>query len=104
MGTHSRRGNIIKWYEYTMEAPKKEDELSEDDAENIGDYDMAGSDNNMNSPDSIASNGVHERYGDEEIDLDTIDMDDSDKELVASIMAKFKDAKQESVDSLFDGN
>ena len=115
MASYSKRGNIIKWYEYTME--KKEDEnlealngegvsadeadgfIESDDASGIAVSDVVASDGMAS--DVIASNGVHERYGDEEIDLDSIDMDDSDKELVASIMAKFKDAKQESVDSLF---
>lgn len=69
--------SLYKWYEVNITDDSKE-EASSDEV----------------NPDSLEND-------DEEIDLDQTDLSDDDKDLVMSIMAKFKDAHQDSVDSLF---
>lgn len=101
---------IIKWYEYTMDVDgnKSEDnstgnsDNSDDDFNSLEAHQIDPETGVNDSEDTIASNGVHERYGSDSIDISSLDMSDDDKDLVESIMTKFKGAKQNSVDSLFE--
>lgn len=77
---------LYKWYEVNMKEPEDEASSSEDQ---------------FPTDSSEYESG---EYSDEEIDLDQTDLCDDDKDLVMSIMAKFKDAHQDSVDSLFVDN
>ena len=79
-----RTRNIIKWYEYKMTYPDDPAESSED------------------VPDSDeVRQTLEEMTQDEEIDLSTAGLQDDEQELIESIMAKFKEAKQNTVDDLF---
>ena len=89
-----RTKSLIKWFEYNMapkqepappvnEEPAKAPVTEEASSAPITDENMAG-------------------FGDEEeIDLATTGLSEDDQDLVASIMAKFKEAKQSSVDDVF---
>lgn len=78
------RKNIIKWYEYQMDygdsSENKETEGSLQNESSVFD------DNNQ---------------VEEEINLAESGLGDADQELVADILARFADAKQDSVDALF---
>lgn len=82
MSKISRDSNIIKWYEYTMEDPKANDEMAEDTDAAIDD-----------------SEELNAESSDELDDLGNIEGVDPD--LVADIMSRFRDSKQSSVDALF---
>lgn len=90
---------IIKWYEYNMQYP--EDENSKQDTEETSE-DVA-----QTLPEDIPDAAeVQETLNtmideEEEIDLATTGLDESDQALVADIMARFKEAKQNTVDGLF---
>ncbi|SDA68101.1 hypothetical protein SAMN02910368_01999 [Lachnospiraceae bacterium G11] len=90
-----RTKTLIKWYEYQMQmgnqpeqSPTKEEFAAA--AEEV-----------------LTEAGVNEGAaggfgdGEEEIDLDAAGLSAEDQDLYASIMAKFQDAKQNSVDDVF---
>ncbi len=86
---------IIKWYEYNMQYPEDENTASED------------AEVKEEAPEDIPDAAeVQETLNtmideEEEIDLATTGLDESDQALVADIMARFKEAKQNTVDGLF---
>lgn len=96
---------IIKWYEYNMQYP--EDENSKNEA---SENDLAEEAVSQAMPDDIPDAAeVQETLNDmidneEEIDLATTGLDENDQALVADILARFKEAKQSSVDDLFANN
>ena len=101
-----RTKSLIKWYEYQMqmgnqpEQPPTKEEL-EAAAEEV--LTEAGLDaNNAAGVAEEAANAAAGGFGDgEEIDLDAAGLSAEDQDLYASIMAKFQDAKQNSVDDVF---
>ena len=78
-----RTKTIIKWYEYKMTYP---DDESED--EDIPDTEEV-------------QKSLEELSDDEEIDLTQVGLEEDQQALVADILARFKEAKQNSVDDLF---
>jgi len=87
MSKISRDSNIIKWYEYKMES--NPDENAEDESLEA-------------SEDSLLMEDGSESLDSTDDDMDELaNMEGVDPDLVADIMARFRDAKQSSVDSLF---
>ena len=88
-----RTKSLIKWFEYNM-APKQEPA-------------PPAPEEPVNAPvmeeaSSAPITDENAAFGDEEeIDLATTGLSEDDQDLVASIMAKFKEAKQSSVDDVF---
>ncbi|MCR4990763.1 MAG: hypothetical protein K6A38_07870 [Lachnospiraceae bacterium] len=79
--------NIIKWYEYKMCYPGEETE-----------------DENGDIPDTEeVQKSLEEMSEDEEIDLSTTGLGEDEQALVEDILARFKEAKQNTVDDLFAG-
>ena len=78
-----RTKTIIKWYEYKMTYP---DDESED--EDIPDAEEV-------------QKSLEELSDEEEIDLTQVGLEEDQQALVADILARFKEAKQNSVDDLF---
>ena len=78
----SRNTNIIKWYEYTMKNENEEENLEND--ENV-----------------LEEENVSDESIDSDENSEAVDYGDADPELIESIMAKFRDAKQSPVDELF---
>ena len=83
---------IIKWYEYKMQYP--DDETSENELPEVFPEDIPDA---MEVQETL-NNMIDEE---EEIDLATTGLDEDDQALVADILARFKEAKQNSVDDLF---
>lgn len=83
---------IIKWYEYKMQYP--DDETSENEFPEAVPEDIPDA---MEVQETL-NNMIDEE---EEIDLATTGLDEDDQALVADILARFKEAKQNSVDDLF---
>ena len=98
-----RTKSLIKWYEYQMQmgnqpeqSPTKEEFAAA--AEEV--LTEAGLDAGAaEETASAASGGFGD--GEEEIDLNAAGLSAEDQDLYASIMAKFQDAKQNSVDDVF---
>ena len=80
-----RTKTVIKWYEYKMTYP---DDESEEIAEDIPDAEEV-------------QKSLEELSDEEEIDLTQIGLEEDQQALVADILARFKEAKQSSVDDLF---
>ena len=80
-----RTKTIIKWYEYKMTYP---DDESEEIGEDIPDAEEV-------------QKSLEELSDEEEIDLTQIGLEEDQQALVADILARFKEAKQSSVDDLF---
>ncbi len=81
-----RTKTIIKWYEYKMTYP--DDESEEEIAEDIPDAEEV-------------QNSLEELSDEEEIDLTQTGLEEDQQALIADILARFKEAKQSSVDDLF---
>lgn len=97
-----RTKTLIKWYEYQMQmgnqpeqSPTKEEFAAA--AEEV--LTEAGLDAGAAEETASAAGGFGD--GAEEIDLDAAGLSAEDQDLYASIMAKFQDAKQNSVDDVF---
>jgi hypothetical protein len=97
-----RTKTLIKWYEYQMQmgnqpeqSPTKEEFAAA--AEEV--LTEAGLDAGAAEETASAAGGFGD--GEEEIDLDAAGLSAEDQDLYASIMAKFQDAKQNSVDDVF---
>ena len=103
-----RTKSLIKWYEYQMQmgnqpeqSPTKEEFAAA--AEEV--LTEAGLD--ANGAESVAEGAANTAAsggfgdGEEEIDLNAAGLSAEDQDLYASIMAKFQDAKQNSVDDVF---
>lgn len=97
-----RTKTLIKWYEYQMQmgnqpeqSPTKEEFAAA--AEEV--LTEAGLDAGAAVETASAAGGFGD--GEEEIDLDAAGLSAEDQDLYASIMAKFQDAKQNSVDDVF---
>ncbi len=97
-----RTKTLIKWYEYQMQmgnqpeqSPTKEEFAAA--AEEV--LTEAGLDAGAAEETASAAGGFG--GGEEEIDLDAAGLSAEDQDLYASIMAKFQDAKQNSVDDVF---
>lgn len=102
-----RTKSLIKWYEYQMqmgnqpEQPPTKEELTAAAEEVLTE---AGLDANCAA--GVAEEAANAAAGgfgngEEEIDLDAAGLSAEDQDLYASIMAKFQDAKQNSVDDVF---
>ncbi len=76
-----RTKTIIKWYEYKMTYPEDEPEEDIPDAEEV--------------------QKSLEELSDDEIDLAQAGLEEDQQALVADILERFKEAKQNSVDDLF---
>lgn len=90
-----RTKKLIKWYEYQMKQDIPEEAMPEE---------MPADNAAAAAPEPVASTGCSEEvtgYDDEGIDLASSGLSEADQDLVASIMAKFADAKQNSVDDVF---
>ena len=87
---------IIKWYEYTMDDGKSKEAEPEETSEETSEPEEIVEDTARHYDDSMPCDD------EEEIDLATTGLDDADQALVLDIMNRFKEAKQSSVDSLFE--
>jgi len=103
----SRTKKIIKWYEYHMNMPNETDPI-EAAAAAIDEQSTVTNDSAYNTqPEDImslqeANDMLTEMTEEEEAaELANSGLSDVDQALVADIMARFKDAKQSSVDSVF---
>ncbi len=94
-----RTKKLIKWYEYQMKQDIPEEAMPEEMP-----ADNAAAAAPEPAPEPVASTGYSEEvtgHDDEKIDLASSGLSEADQDLVASIMAKFADAKQNSVDDVF---
>lgn len=98
-----RRKKIIKWYEYVMQYPQDEaipEEVVNEIKNDLSDV-MESTVSEEPGINLSSDEAIMNKYSDEEVDLSTTGLSEDDQALVADIMARFAEAKQNSVDDLF---
>ena len=98
MGIHD--SNIIKWYQYKIVSDEDLNE-SDSDSENMDSVNSLEDTDGENSESTSFDDPDHIPTIEEDAARLGIELDDDNKDLVADILSRFKDAQQSSVDSLF---